>query len=275
MLGSRRELIARELAEGTGATIAVGFLEGGLRRGLRIWFDDLDEKHGPVAELRPYGLKSHRVRLAFGLFSARVLATIRAADAEDLQLARSLVRSVAKVAEVTVTDQTLDDWKVVDARFGITATFRHDAVNPDTDEAVILTSREVLVPLMAAMAELIGYDVVQDVADTGGPEVEGALKRATVNRRERNPRNRLLCLRIHGRTCRICGTDPEAIYGAAGRIIEVHHLEPVSLLHEPRPYDPETDLLPLCPSCHRAVHTRSPWPYTAEELVDMMKVRHD
>jgi hypothetical protein len=30
MLVSRRELIAKELAQGTGATIAVGFLDGGL-----------------------------------------------------------------------------------------------------------------------------------------------------------------------------------------------------------------------------------------------------
>lgn len=274
MLVSRRELIARELAEGTGATIAVGFLDGGLRRGLRIWFDDLDEKHGPVAELRLYGLKSHRVHLAFGPFAAHVLATIRAAEAEDVQLARSLVRSVARVAEVTVKDQRLDDWTVADARFGITATFRNDTFNPDTDEAVILTCREVLVPLMAAMAELIGYDVVEEVAGTDLSAVEGGLSRTTVNRRERNPRNRLLCLRIHGRTCRICGTDPEAVYGAAGGIIEVHHLEPVSMLHEPRPYDPEADLVPLCPSCHRAVHTRRPWPYTPEELIGMMGIHH-
>ncbi|MEI4488851.1 HNH endonuclease [Frigidibacter sp. MR17.14] len=274
MLISRRELIARELAEGTGATIAVGFLDGGLRRGLRIWFDDLDDKHGPVAELRPYGLKSHQVQLAFGPFSARVLATIRAAEAEDIQLARSLVRSVARIAEVAVTGQHLTDWTVADARFGISATFRHHTINPDTDEAVIMTCREVLVPLMAAMAELIGYDVVEDATEADHPAVEGALSRATVNRRERNPRNRLLCLRIHGLKCRICGTDPKVVYGSAGGIIEVHHLEPVAMLHEPRPYDPEVDLVPLCPNCHRAVHTRRPWPYSPEELMLMMGIHH-
>lgn len=270
MLARQRELIARELADGTGAAISVTALKIGLRHGLRIWFADLDEKHGPVVELKPQGLKSHRVRLSFGAFSGGVLGQIAKASHEDGRLAWSLVRSVARKADVRISGQTLDDWKINDGDFEMSAVWRHEELHPDTDEAVTVTCREVIVPIMAAMAELIGYDVVEDPSASEVPEVEGALSRATVSKRERNPRSRLLCLRIHGEVCKACGLNPKVKYGAAGGIIEVHHLEPVSMLSEPRPYDPETDLVPLCPNCHRAVHTSRPWPLTLEQLLTLI-----
>lgn len=61
MIAEKKELILRELEEGTGAAITAVVDRSGLRSSLRIWFADLDEKHGPVANLRPYGLKGHRV----------------------------------------------------------------------------------------------------------------------------------------------------------------------------------------------------------------------
>ncbi|MCL7463239.1 HNH endonuclease [Pseudomonas sp. NW5] len=276
MLAQYQALIAGELAEGTGASIAVRPFNVGRRQGLRIWFDDLDEKHGPVAELRPHGLLTHRVRLSFGLFSARVIAQMAGAQEEDKVLARALVRSVAQAAEVSIAeDQTLEVWEVTGSGFEIIANYRHKTLAPDSDEAVAVTCREVIVPLMAAMAELIGYDIVEQTAESDVPEVEGGLSRAVVNRRERNPRNRLLCLRVHGYACQACGIDPRVVYGEAGNVIEVHHLEPVSMLKSPRPYDPVTDLVPLCPTCHRAVHTRRPWPLSLEELASLMRRPHD
>jgi len=119
-----------------------------------------------------------------------------------------------------------------------------------------------MVPLMAAMAELIGY---QD-AEPEEYDEEGRITESLIRRRERSARNRLLCLSIHGHRCAVCGLEPEGLYGDAGSIIEVHHLEPVSLLAEPRPYDPAADLVPLCPNCHRAAHTRRPIPWTVEDL---------
>lgn len=276
MLARQKALIAKELAEGTGAAIAVRPFDAGRRQGLRIWFDDLDERHGPVAELKPHGLLAHRVRLSFGLFSASIIAQMASADEEDVGLARALVRSVAGVAAISIADgQSLDGWSITGSAFEIIANYRHQELAPDSDEAVVITCREIIVPLMAAMAELIGYDVVENPADSDVPEVEGGLSRAVVARRERNPRNRLLCLRIHGYSCKVCGVDPRVIYGEAGGIIEVHHLEPVSVLENPRPYDPETDLVPLCPNCHRAVHTRRPWPLSLEELTSIMGLIHD
>lgn len=274
MLAGKRNLIAEALKQGTGAAIAVRTLDAGKRKGLRIWFNDLDEKHGPVAELKPRGLKSHDVSLSFGAFSASVLGQIKRADAEDVTLARSLVRSVARSAKIDIPGQSATEWLVRDGTFRIEARYRHEQNLPHEDAAIYETCREVIVPLMAAIAELIGYDVYEDPSASEIPEVEGGLSRATVSRRERNPRNRLLCLRIHGAQCRCCGLDPKDRYGDAGEIVEVHHLEPVSMLESPRPYDPEMDLVPLCPNCHRSVHTRRPWPLTPEELAAMMESVH-
>lgn len=274
LLARQRELIARELLEGTGAGIAVGLVAGELRQGIRIWFSDLGEKHGPVAEILPHGLKSHFVRLFFGSFSGSILAKIRSAGAEEIALARALFRSIPPDRKVEVKGQELSTWLVTDGGFEVTALYRHDTHKPDSEDAIVATCREVIVPMMAAMAELIGYDPVRDPAPDAAPEVEGMLSRVLVNRRERNLRNRLLCIRLHGHECAVCHLDPREIYGDAGRIIEVHHLEPLALLSSPRPYDPVSDLVPLCPSCHRAIHTKRPVPHTPDELAETMRRRN-
>lgn len=265
MIAGKKDLILRELEEGTGAAIAAAVDRGGRRSGLRIWFGDLDQKNGPVAELKPYGLKGHVVGLSFGSFSGEVIGQIRKASSEDVQLARALIASIRSDIEVDVFGQNTPDWTVRSGSFRMTARIR-DQDHPNEDAAIIATCRDVIVPMMAAMAELIGYDVLEEGLDDELPAFEGAILRSVVQRRERNPRNRLLCIRIHGERCLVCGLEPQRAYGAAGSIIEVHHLEPVASLIEPRPYDPRTDLVPLCPTCHRALHTRRPTPFSIEEL---------
>lgn len=273
MITAKRQIIADALLAGTGAEVEMAVNTDGLRSGMRLWFADLDERQGPVAEVRPHGLKSHRVRLTFGNFSGSTIRQIRAAPVEDLQLARALVLSISSNHEVSIQGQKLTDWAVVDGSFQLQATVRH-AQGPDTDEAVRRTCEEVIVPIMAAMAELIGYDVVEIEDAENIPAYEGAVHPATVKRRERNPRNRLLCIRIHGDRCAACAVDPRQIYGMDIGIVEVHHLEPLASLVEPRPYDPARDLIPLCPSCHRAVHTRRPVPLSIGELQTRMEGAH-
>lgn len=270
MLTAKRKLIVRELEEGTGAAISVAIDKNGMRSRMKIWFDDLDARHGPVAELKPYGLKAHRVSLLFGSFSGAVIRQIRDAAEEDRQLARALISSINPKTVLSVNNQNLEDWEITDGTFRIDANIRHDT-NPNTDEAVSHTCREVIVPMMAAMAELIGYDVVENENISEEITFEGAIKPSLVNRRERNPRNRLLCIRLHGEVCAACGLEPRKRYGEAGGIIEVHHLEPLSAILSPKPYDPATDLAPLCPSCHRAAHMRRPVPWTIDELKHMME----
>ena len=272
MISARKDLIRREIEEGTGAEIGLSVDDSGLFSAMRIWFADLDERHGPVADLRPHGLRRHRVTLTFGNFAGAAVAQIAKASPEDVGLARALVASIPEGVDLDTGDQELASWLVRDGSFRLVATIRHPD-GTDTDAAVTRTCREVIVPIMAAMAELIGYDMVEE--DAGEPIYEGAVLEAVVRRRERNPRNRLLCIRLHGEKCAACGLEPKLSYGeTAGSIIEVHHLDALSLQVEPRLYDPAIDLVPLCPNCHRAVHTRRPVPLPIDELKAMLEARH-
>lgn len=268
MIAIWEDIVKREIEAGTGALIGLSSEKKNRRTALRIWFEDLDEKHGPVVELKPVGLNRYTATLELGRYAGALAAQIENADQEDVQLARALVNSIGEEVDVDFGGQSRDDWRVLASGFRITATARK--VAEASDEAVARISREVVVPLMAAMAELIGYDVIEE-EDSEDHAVEGGILVSTIRRRERNPRNRLLCIRLHGERCACCGFEPKSVYGDAGEIIEVHHLEALSLLKTPRPYDPAIDLAPLCPNCHRAVHTRRPVPLGLDELRDMMQ----
>ena len=267
MLSQKREIIRAEIAAGTGAAIDLEVDSNSLQTSLRIWFSDLQRTRSPIVELSPTGLKRIRAVLTFGNFAAPTLKQMMRADDEELQLARALVASVSRTAVVTLDDgQSLDHWMISEKGFSIKAekTGLEDRFD---DDSLIATCSELVTPLLAAMAELYGYDPVETPAEADAEtKLEGAVTLAVVRRRERNPRNRLLCIRLHGEACQICGLDPRAMYGNAGAIIEVHHLQPLSLTEEPRAYDPRSDLIPLCPNCHRAVHTRRPVPWTPDEI---------
>lgn len=272
LLSSHKDAVAKELLIGTGTSITVSPFQAGRLRALGIWFDDLGKKEGPVAEIRPHGLLSHRVTLSFGNYSQGVINQIAKATEDTLKLARTLVRCAAKSSKLNVIGQSLDDWTVHDGNFKIVAYCRFKEAEAATEEAAIDTCHNVVIPLMAAMTELIGHNPIDSPLNTEEPDFEGERILSVFERRERSPRNRLACLRIHGNACIGCGLTPESVYGtSAGAIIEVHHLEPLSLIEEPRLYDPATDLIPLCPNCHRAVHTEKPRPMTLEKLRDCLE----
>lgn len=254
------------LQQGIGADVVVEQVRTGLRSGLRAHFADLKLNHGPICTITPFGLKQHKVELRFGDFSAPLIQQMMGADYERIATARGLLRRIALSHVVTMhPGPRKDDWVVSGGDFGIEVVVRNVEEN-DGVNAMSNTAREVMVPLLAAMAELIGYD--ESVDQT--PEVEGEVTEALILKRERSRRNRYLCLEIHGRKCAACGFNPSDTYGDAGDIVEVHHLEPVSLLQLPRQYDPAIDLVPLCPNCHRLIHTKKPIPYTLEELKELL-----
>lgn len=267
MLTSKQNLVRDQIIEGTGAEVDLEVEVSSSQTGLKIWFADIGKSQSPIVGLFPTGLHRYEARLWFGNFAAPTIAQLQRAGAEEIQLARALIRSVTSVAKVTLNaGQTLENWTVRDGNFTITAEKR-DIENRYDDDTLISTCQELVVPILAAMAELYGYDLIDEsIEPSGDLELEGALTLATIRRRERSPRNRLLCLRLHKEICSVCGLDPRRVYGDAGGIIEVHHLQPLSLQDGPRPYDPATDLIPLCPSCHRAIHTRRPVPWTPNDL---------
>lgn len=96
--------------------------------------------------------------------------------------------------------------------------------------------------------------------------LEGGVSRIEINRYERNPVNRELCLVANGYTCKICGFNFEEKYGEVGRhFIHVHHIVPVSKSDKEYMIDPVKDLLPVCPNCHAMLHRQDP-PLMPEEL---------
>lgn len=96
--------------------------------------------------------------------------------------------------------------------------------------------------------------------------LEGGVSRVEINRYERNPINRELCLSANGYICKICGFDFEQIYGEIGHhFIHVHHIVPVSQHIEEYTIDPVNDLIPVCPNCHAMLHRQDP-PFMPEEI---------
>ena len=96
---------------------------------------------------------------------------------------------------------------------------------------------------------------------------EGEADSVTSNRYERNPKARAACLAYHGTACAVCGMDFGKTYGPAfaGKI-EVHHIVPLSEIGEEYVVDPVKDLIPVCPNCHTALHSKKDGVYTVSEL---------
>jgi len=102
---------------------------------------------------------------------------------------------------------------------------------------------------------------------------EGAVSKIVVNKYERDPRNRMAAIKIHGYKCLACDFDFQDKYGSLGQdFIVVHHLTPVSKLGEGYVVNPETDLSPLCPNCHAMVHRHNP-PLLPSELRQIIQGR--
>jgi 5-methylcytosine-specific restriction protein A len=115
-------------------------------------------------------------------------------------------------------------------------------------------------------AEFRPADEIDPVLPVPGTLPQDALARVCVNRYERNPHARRICLAHHGTSCAVCGFSFEAAYGPEGAgFIHVHHLVPAAQLGPGYELDPVGDLVPLCPNCHAMAHRRR-IPYTVAEL---------
>ena len=95
---------------------------------------------------------------------------------------------------------------------------------------------------------------------------EGAVSRISVNRYERDPRNRQAAIATHGEKCLACDFDFAKSYGPIGQgYIVVHHIVPISKIDPSYKIDPTTDLITLCANCHAMIHRENP-PMSLEEL---------
>jgi predicted HNH restriction endonuclease len=124
---------------------------------------------------------------------------------------------------------------------------------------VLLFTSIVLFPLVPD-----NYQANQLAEELGMPE--GALTKVLVNKYERNPKNRAICISYYGSVCMGCGFSFGDYYGEFAKdYIHVHHLIPVSKLGGDYVINPIKDLVPLCPNCHNAVHIENP-PLSIAEL---------
>ena len=118
---------------------------------------------------------------------------------------------------------------------------------------IVLMAFSMMIPLITEESEGLLEEVDVEYA------VEGAKTSVTVNKYERSRVNRAICLELFGFICGGCDARMADLYGPIGEgVIHVHHLEPVSIMESPRPLNPATDLIPLCPNCHTIVHRKSP-----------------
>lgn len=90
--------------------------------------------------------------------------------------------------------------------------------------------------------------------------------------KERNPQLRKEAIKFHKQRqncdtlyCEVCGFNYKIFFNSyIEDCIEIHHKKPISQLKKEEVVRVE-DTMPVCPSCHRAIHSRF-IPYTKEEL---------
>ncbi len=250
--------ITDEIYEKTGITVESSITSGKPRKSLMFWFDNFNRSNGPVFSIRPSGLNWHIISIEFGPYAAACIEHIKnKATHDSYSLAYAFIEQLDEKYNVKLNGEIIKkNWKI-DTGFSIQVSLKN--LNQNDLESIINSIKIAMIPLMSAVAELIGYE------DEDGDK-EGGLKQSIITKKERSPRNRLLCLSMHGEICNVCGLDPKSIYGSnLDSILEVHHIEPLSETDEAKVYNPRTDLIPLCPNCHRAIHKRKP-AYKPDEL---------
>lgn len=127
-----------------------------------------------------------------------------------------------------------------------------------------------LVGMILSLTDIVPVEE-EPVPDHEAGYAEGSVQRTEINRYERNPLNRKLCLAAKGYDCAICGMNFEKQYGEIGyHFIHVHHIVPVSRVGAGYVIDPLRDLIPVCPNCHAMLHKNNP-PLLPDELKRMIQ----
>lgn len=102
-------------------------------------------------------------------------------------------------------------------------------------------------------------------------EGEALDRHVWVHKRDINLRDQ--CLEEKGKKCSICGFDPVAKYGVGfENIIEVHHKNPVSTGVRETTLN---DLIPVCPNCHRVLHSKVDGVYDPEDIKKIVDAHNE
>lgn len=132
------------------------------------------------------------------------------------------------------------------------------------EEEIVIYYSELFIGTVLSLLNVVS------ISDEAQKNTEGAKTKALVNKYERNPVNRRLCLNANGCECAVCGLNFESNYGEIGKgFIHVHHIVPISSIGHEYMIDPVHDLVPVCPNCHAMLHRKNP-PYSIEELKNII-----
>lgn len=105
---------------------------------------------------------------------------------------------------------------------------------------------------------------------------EGAVKKSSVNRYERDDTARQACIDHYGAVCQACGMDFHKQYGDLGKgFIHVHHITPLHTIQESYEVDPIKDLVPVCPNCHAMIHRIKDTTLSVDELKQRIQVNNE
>lgn len=165
-------------------------------------------------------------------------------DRYRLKLERNVNGRYFRVHFVSMTDGiglTLHEMKTHGLSYNFERTIKMDDLDAHSKDAMDYV-RSCLNSVLHDHEDMAGYP-------------EGAKITVVVNKYERDPRNRRMCIDHYGYRCQACGMDFGETYGPlAEGFIHVHHRKPVSEIGDDYVVDPVKDLIPLCPNCHAMVH---------------------
>lgn len=123
-------------------------------------------------------------------------------------------------------------------------------------------------PLATGIAVLPSTGPLPSKAEEPEGYFSPSVARVAVDRLEHDPFARRECIAQYGEQCQVCGIQLKKIYGKIGaKLIEIHRQLPID--QTGAAIDPIHSLIPLCPTCHRMIHLRSPM-YSVKELRRML-----
>jgi 5-methylcytosine-specific restriction protein A len=233
-------------------------------------FEDLDQTQSFSLALKRHW-KTTEVRFVSDPFASRVLDYLaneaNANRDQILQIALAKKSSFSECELIVDGIDIIEELRIVpNSRFGFSATL---LIAESSIELGLLSEAEAklisfAIEIFAMLLPIAKNRYTNPDEVSGFPE--GAVSHVTVNKYERDPRNRKIAIQIHGKKCMVCEFDFEATYGHVGdEYIVIHHTTPVSAMGEDYKVNPATDLVSLCANCHAMVHRRNP-PYSVEEL---------
>jgi hypothetical protein len=155
------------------------------------------------------------------------------------------------------------DWFLDLSAAPVSVTTLHDRIGFTAPQAVQKIGKGKLNTAQLVAELLTARSLLPGEIERPKQYVEGAVVPRWVNAYERNTQARDECKKSQGTACAICGFDFGQRYGPefAG-FIHVHHLVPLYEVKAEYQVSPETDLVPVCPNCHAAIHhggqTRTP-----------------